>query len=320
VSQDLGDLSPLDLISEAPWRLLSRGKKVIKLPIQLQEMSKLDMEENGATMSSLKPEKVAEMYDATGELGLYLISDNQLHFGYWDENNPDANLGEAADRLTQIMIDKSEIRQGERFCDLGCGVGVPAIRIAKAKECFVDGITISKYQYNRGKELAEEAGMSDQIRFIQSNALEMPCDDATYDGGWFFESIFHMGHREALREAYRILKPGATLLIADLITGPNTTEEFKTFAKEQLHSDYIPKEDYPGPLDEAGFDLIEIDDVTKFMMPFMVPKIKAGFKQYEAETLQYVQSEVINGWLQVFENVCENVGYILVKAKKRVCP
>ena len=269
-------------------------------------------------MSSLKSEKVAEMYDATGELGLCLISNNQLHFGYWDENNLDANLGEGADRLTQIMIDKSDIRQGERFCDLGCGVGIPGIRIAKAKKCFVDGITISKYQCNRGKELAEEADMSDQVRFIHSNALEIPCDDATYDGGWFFETIYHMGHREALQEAYRILKPGSTLLIADLVTGPKTTKEFKTFAKEVLHSDHMPKEDHPGLLDEAGFDLIEIDNVTQFMMPFMVPKLKAAFKQYEAEVMQYVQSETINGWLQVFENVCENLEYILVKAKKRV--
>jgi ubiquinone/menaquinone biosynthesis C-methylase UbiE len=283
-------------------------------------VSKSYLEENEATMSSLKPEKVAEMYDATGELGLYLIFDNQLHFGYWDKNNPNASLSEAAARLTQIMIDKSEILQGERFCDVGCGVGVPAIQLAKAKECFVDGITISKYQYDRGKELAEEAGMSDRVRFIQSNALAIPCDDATYDGGWFLETIYHMGHREALREAYRILKPGATLLIADLITGPNTTEEFKTFAREQLHSDHIPKEDYPELLDEARFDLIEIDDVTESMMPFMVPKVKAGFKQYEAEILQYVHREVIDNWLRVFESVCENLGYILVKAKKRVCP
>lgn len=271
-------------------------------------------------MSNLNPEKVEQMYDATGELGLYLISNNQLHFGYWDKNNPDANLGEAVDRLTQIMIDKSEIHQEESFCDLGCGVGIPAIRIAKEKGCFVDGITISKYQYDQGKKLVEEAGLSAQVRLLHSNALAVPCDDAIYDGGWFFESIFHMGHREALREAYRILKPGATLLIADLVTGPNTTEEFKTFAKEQLHSDHIPKEDYPRLLDEAQFDLIEIDNVTDAMMPFMFPKIKAGFKQREAEILQYVQREVIDNWLQVFESVCDNLEYILVKAKKRTRP
>ncbi|MBN3884381.1 SAM-dependent methyltransferase [Nostoc sp.] len=280
-------------------------------------VSKSDIEENGVTISSPIPEKVAEMYNAPGGQGGHLIFDGQFHWGYWDKKNPDASLGEAADRLTQIMIDKSEISQGERFCDLGCGVGVPAMRIAKAKECFVDAITISKYQYDKAKQLAQEAGMSDRVRFIQGNALEMPCDDATYDGGWFFETIFHMGHREALREAYRILKPGATLLIADLPTRSNITEEFKTFAKEKIHSVFIPKEDYPGLLDEAGFDLIEIDDVTEFVIPPLVPKVKVAFKQYETEILQYVESQAIDRWVGMFEDMCENLGYMLVKAKKR---
>lgn len=280
-------------------------------------VSKSDIEESGATISSPIPEKVAEMYNAPGGQGGHIIFDGQFHWGYWDEKNPDASLGEAADRLTQIMIDKSEIPQGKRFCDLGCGVGVPAMRIAKAKECFVDAITISKYQYGKAKQLAEEAGMSDQVRFIQGNALEMPCDDATYDGGWFFETIFHMGHREALREAYRILKPGATLLIADLPTRSNITEEFKAFAKEKIHSVFIPKEDYPGLLDEAGFDLIEIDDVTEFVIPPLVPKVKVAFKHYETEILQYVESQAIDRWVGMFEDMCENLGYMLVKAKRR---
>jgi ubiquinone/menaquinone biosynthesis C-methylase UbiE len=268
-------------------------------------------------MSSPIPEKVAALYDAPAGQGGHLIFEGQFHWGYWDETNPDASLSEAADRLTQIMIDKSAIQQGERFCDLGCGVGVPAMRIAKAKGCFVDGITISKYQYNRAKQLAEEAGMSDQVRFILGNALEMPCDDETYDGGWFFETIFHMGHRAALREAYRILKPGATLLIADLPTRPNITEEFKTYAKETIHSVFIPKEDYPELLDEAGFDLIEIDDVTEFVIPPLVPKVKVAFKQYESEILQYVEGDAFDRWTRMFEDLCENLGYMLVKAKKR---
>ncbi len=263
------------------------------------------------------PEKVAKLYNAPEAQGGQLIFEGQFHWGYWDENNFDASLDQAAERLTQIMIGKSDISKGERFCDLGCGVGVPAMRIAKAKECFVDGITISKYQYDKAKQLAEEAGMSEQVRFIHGNALEMPCDDVTYDGGWFFETIFHMGHREALQEAYRILKPGATLLIADLPTRPHITEEFKTFAKEKIHSVFIPKEDYSRLLNETGFDLLEIDDITKFVISPLVPKVKVAFKQYETEILQYVESEAIDRWIAMYEDMCKNLGYMLVKCKKR---
>jgi SAM-dependent methyltransferase len=280
-------------------------------------MSKSGIEENEITISSPVPEKVAALYDAPAGQGGHLIFDGQFHWGYWDENNADASLGDAADRLTQIMIDKSEISESQHFCDLGCGVGVPAMRIAKAKGCFVDAITISEYQYNRAKQLIEEAGMSDRVHFIHGNALSMPCEDATYDGGWFFETIFHMGHREALREAARILKPGATLMIADLPTRPHITEEFKQFVKETIHSVFIPKADYPGLLDEAGFDLIEIDDITEFVIPPLVPKVKVGFKQYETQILEYVERDAIDRWVRMFEDMCANLGYMLVKAKKR---
>ncbi|NEO01507.1 MAG: methyltransferase domain-containing protein [Moorea sp. SIO3I7] len=269
-------------------------------------------------MDTSTPEKVAEMYDSAQVQEGKIILEGQYHWGYWDDKNPEASLGEAADRLTQIMIDKSTIQEGERFCDLGCGVGVPAMRIAKTKGCFVDAVTISKSQYKEGKQHVEEAGMSDQVRLILGNVLEMSCDDATYHGGWFFESIFHMGHRKALQEASRILKPGATLLIADLSMLPTITEEFKTLAKEYTYSVFISKEDYLGLLDEAGFDLIEIDDVTEFVMTPLVPKIKAAFKHYESELSQSViSSEYRENLFQMYQDMCDNLGYILVKAQKR---
>lgn len=55
-------------------------------------------------MSSPIPEKVAELYDAPGGQGEHLIFEGQFHWGYWDETNPEASLDEAADHLTQIII------------------------------------------------------------------------------------------------------------------------------------------------------------------------------------------------------------------------
>src|SRR6476620_7051750 len=116
-------------------------------------VSRSDIKKNRTTMSSPIPEKVAELYDAPAGQGGHLIFEGQCHWGYWDETNPDASLSEAADRLTKRMIDKSAIQQGDRFCDWGCGVGVSAMRSAKAKRCVVGGITISKYEYDRAKQL-----------------------------------------------------------------------------------------------------------------------------------------------------------------------
>ncbi|MUG91836.1 methyltransferase domain-containing protein [Scytonema sp. UIC 10036] len=289
-------------------------------------------------MSNYTPEKVAQMYDALEDQGETAVLIDQYHLGYWDETNANGSLTEAADRLTEVMIGKVSIQPGERFCDLGCGVGAPAIQLAKATGCFIDGITISESQYEKAQQLAAKAGLSEQVHFILGDALNMPCEDATYDGGWFFESIFHMGHRKALQEASRILKPGAILVIADVPARPTMTEEFKKLCEEQSHSFVIPKEDYPEVLDAAGFDLIEIEDVTDFVMTPLVPKMRLACQQYESEFLQYVQSpqmqdwlrsyqnrrgmeyiesEAIEYWIQMLQEMCDNLGYALVTAQKR---
>lgn len=263
-------------------------------------------------MNSIKLEQIAKMYDTSIERGDEVILQGHFHFGYWDETNPNASFAEAAERFTQIMIDKVDIQAGERFCDLGCGIGVPSMQLAQAKGCFIDGITISQSQQKRAQQLAAEAGLSDQTHFIVGNALEMPCEDASYHGGWFFESIYHMDHRKALQEASRILKPGATLLIAEFSTRPTTTEEFIAVSKEYFHCFFINEEDYPELLDTVGFDLIEIDDVTEFVMTPLIPKLKS-----DSEYIQPIKSDNKSDSRNNLRNMSENLKYIIVTAQKR---
>ncbi|MEH1781713.1 MAG: methyltransferase domain-containing protein [Nostoc sp.] len=289
-------------------------------------------------MSNYQPEKVAQMYDSLQDQGETAILLDQYHLGYWDETNSNASITEAANRLTEIMIDKVTIQPGERFCDLGCGVGMPGIQLSEVTGCFVDGITISESQYKKAQQLAEKAGISDRVHFILGDALNIPCEDATYDGGWFFESIFHMGHNKALQEASRILKPGAILVIADLPARSTMTEEFKALCEENSHSFVIPKEAYPEVLDKNGFDLIEINDVTEFVITPLVPNMKIACQQHESDFLkylnaeqmkdwlqldrkrrgmEYVEDEVIDYWIQMLQDMSDNLGYALVTAQKK---
>lgn len=268
-------------------------------------------------MTNPLPKNVAQLYDAPAGQGGHVIFDGQFHWGYWDESNADASLGEAADRLTEIMIEKVKVTEGQKFVDLGCGVGVPAMRVAKAKGCSVDAVTISEYQHGEANRRVTEANMSDQVNCIHGNALEMACEDGTYDGGWFFETIFHMGHKEALKEAYRILKPGATLIIADLPTHPDIDPEFVKYAKEKIHSVFIPQEECLQAIEEAGFELVEIHDVTEFVIPPLVPKITEGYRKYEKEVLTYVGEDSIPRWIKMFEDMCANLDYVLFTVRKR---
>ena len=61
-------------------------------------------------MDTAQLQEVAALYDsAEGHVG-NLIFDGQVHWGYWDEANADASLAGGADRLTEIMIQKTTIQ------------------------------------------------------------------------------------------------------------------------------------------------------------------------------------------------------------------
>jgi ubiquinone/menaquinone biosynthesis C-methylase UbiE len=274
----------------------------------------------GAETAEAEPGGVAGLYDSPeGQLGPILFG-GHLHWGYWDEAHAADDFATAADRLAQIMIDKTRIEAGERFIDLGCGVGQPAVKLAKTKGCSVDGITISKFQQESATARAKAEGLADRLHFIHGTALALPCEDQTYDGGWFFESIFHMGHREALAEAARVLKPGATLVLTDLPLLPSTTAEFMAFVRQHIHSSFVAKEDYPRLLADAGLELLQIDDITANVMPWLVPKLKDAIDQHRGkvdEVMGANAEKAIDDWLYLFEYMGENLGYMVVTARRQ---
>ena len=286
----------------------------------VESMIDSSVQTKGAQTADAEPGGVAGLYDSPeGQLGPILFG-GHLHWGYWDAASAADDFAAAADRLAQIMIDKTRIGDGERFIDLGCGVGQPAVKLAKAKGCSVDGVTISKFQQESATARAKAEGLADRLHFIHGSALELACADQTYDGGWFFESIFHMGHREALAEAARVLKPGATLVLTDLPVLPTTTEEFMGFVRQHIHSGFIAKEDYPRLMADAGLELLQIDDITANVMPWLVPKLKEAIDQHRGkvdEVMGANAEKAIDDWLYLFEYMSENLGYMVVTARKR---
>ena len=264
------------------------------------------------------PKKIADYYETEEHLAWDLLTKGHIHLGYWDDNNREASLAEGTKRLTQLMIDKTEISKGQRFCDIGCGVGMPAIMLAREKGCFVDGVTISEYQKKEAEKRAGMEGVGDKARFVNADALNLPFADNTFDGGWFFESIFHMGHHAALCEAHRVLKPGSILLITDVVDIGLLTEEEKSYAKDLCNVDYVTKQEYQDLLKGAGFELIELSDITgEVIVPFE-SKFTEAVRAQKNEVFNILNQnkDILKGFEEVAEKFSK-IGYIIVKARNK---
>ncbi len=67
-----------------------------------------------------------------------------VHHGYWASGNETPS--EAANALVDLLCARLQLQPGMRVCDIGCGYGATARRLAQLHQVAVDGLTVSQAQ------------------------------------------------------------------------------------------------------------------------------------------------------------------------------
>lgn len=109
--------------------------------------------------------------------------------------------------------------EGSKVLDVGCGAGVDALIAAYyvGPSGHVDGLEFSPDMLARARANAVEAGCG-SISFTQGSAEKLPYGDASFDlliSNGVFNLVLRK--RQALAEAFRVLRPGGMLQISDQI-------------------------------------------------------------------------------------------------------
>lgn len=235
----------------------------------------------------------------TGEAMDYTIMSES--YEHLDGYAPDADLGLGCGLPTEF----AQMQEGHTVVDLGSGAGNDCFiaRAVVGDQGRVIGLDMTEAMVDKARQNAAKMGF-ENVEFHLGDIENMPLDSNLADVV-VSNCVFNLvpNKQAALAETYRILKPGGHFSISDIVLQGEIPQALQEAAEMYAGcvSGAIPKEDYLGLIQKAGFQDIEVQKQRNIELP-------------DSILLEYLTPEV----LQEFRNSGTGIFSVNVFARKPV--
>ncbi|KFY04456.1 hypothetical protein O988_00774 [Pseudogymnoascus sp. VKM F-3808] len=131
-------------------------------------------------------------------------------------------FNQAIARHEHYLAHQIGIKQGMKVLDVGCGVGGPAREIAKFTGAHITGLNNNDYQIERATAYAAKEGLSDQLKFVKGDFMQMGFPEETFDAVYAIEATVHAQSLEGVyHEIFKTLKPGGVFGVYEWLMTEN---------------------------------------------------------------------------------------------------
>lgn len=236
----------------------------------------------------------------------WCLEDGFANLGYFTEGT--RTHSQACEHLVDQMVAMLTRRTG-RLLDVACGLGGTTRCLTKyfaADE--IHGINVSEAQLRACR------GRLPSSHFHRMPAEQMAFADNTFDVVISVEAAMHFkGRREFLSEAFRVLKPGGELVVADMPFHSEPTCFTSVLSGQEI---YATVDDYRDLWRGCGFSDPIVRDVTE-------PVWRSFVRHSRNTALRYRLTGQLDG--QAFEHALRMadkidalpaLAYVLVAARK----
>ncbi|MEM7719208.1 MAG: bifunctional demethylmenaquinone methyltransferase/2-methoxy-6-polyprenyl-1,4-benzoquinol methylase UbiE [Pseudomonadota bacterium] len=194
------------------------------------------------------------------------------------------------------MMDWLAPRNGQRLLDVAGGTGDIAFRFLRRAPTASAVVTdMTEPMLTEGRKRADAEAFGDRLDWVTGDAMALPFDDRSFDVYTISFGIRNVTRiDDALREAYRILRPGGRLMVLEFSHLPNTD-------LQRLYDLYsfnvIPRMGQAIAGDRDSYQYL-VESIRRFpdQTTFAKTISEAGFEQVKYRNLSMGIAALHSGW------------------------